>query len=53
MFIPANRQAVLFSATKDDRVDKLTKMALKSHSIEVDVDRDKKEATADGLKQCK
>ena len=53
ILLSAKRQTLLFSATKDNRVDKLTKLALASELVEVDVDRDEMEATADGLEQSK
>ncbi|XP_042855995.1 ATP-dependent RNA helicase HAS1-like isoform X2 [Penaeus japonicus] len=49
--LPSERQTVLFSATKDPRTNALSALALKNNPVEVDVNSDKKEATADGLEQ--
>lgn len=53
IFDTGERQTVLFSATKDPRTNALSALALKNNPVEVDVNSDKKEATADGLEQGK
>jgi len=50
--LPKRRQTMLFSATNDRRTNELAGMALKSEPMEVNVDEDKLQATAEGLDQA-
>lgn len=49
--LPRRRQTMLFSATQTDRIDALTKLALKKAPIYVGVDDNKETATVTGLEQ--
>jgi len=49
--LPKRRQTMLFSATQTDRIDALTKLALKKEPIYVGVDDNKDTATVSGLEQ--
>lgn len=49
--LPKRRQTMLFSATQTDRIDALTKLALKREPIYVGVDDNKETATVTGLEQ--
>ncbi|KAK8740111.1 hypothetical protein OTU49_003043 [Cherax quadricarinatus] len=50
--LPKKRQTMLFSATKDSRTDELSRLALKTEPMEVDVDCNKITATVEGLEQA-
>ncbi|KAK4316033.1 hypothetical protein Pmani_012778 [Petrolisthes manimaculis] len=50
--LPKRRQTMLFSATRNARVDQLASHALKTALIEVDVDSNKISATVEGLQQA-
>lgn len=49
--LPKRRQTMLFSATHTDKIDALTKLALKKEPIYVGVDDNKDTATVTGLEQ--
>lgn len=49
--LPKRRQTMLFSATQTDKIDALTKLALKKEPIYVGVDDNKETATVTGLEQ--
>lgn len=49
--LPKRRQTMLFSATQTDKIDALTKLALKRAPIYVGVDDNKEAATVTGLEQ--
>ncbi|RXG51807.1 putative ATP-dependent RNA helicase pitchoune, partial [Armadillidium vulgare] len=49
--LPKNRQTMLFSATKSDKMNEIAKLAFRSKFVEIDVDCDKEQATTDGLTQ--
>lgn len=49
--LPKRRQTMLFSATQTDKIDALTKLALKREPIYVGVDDNKETATVSGLEQ--
>lgn len=49
--LPKRRQTMLFSATQTDKIDALTKLALKKAPIYVGVDDNKETATVSGLEQ--
>lgn len=49
--LPKRRQTMLFSATQTDRIDALSKLALKKEPIYVGVDDNKETATVTGLEQ--
>lgn len=49
--LPKRRQTMLFSATQTDKIDALTKLALKKEPIYVGVDDNKDTATVTGLEQ--
>lgn len=49
--LPKRRQTMLFSATQTDKIDALTKLALKRAPIYVGVDDNKETATVTGLEQ--
>lgn len=49
--LPKRRQTMLFSATQTDKIDALTKLALKREPIYVGVDDNKETATVTGLEQ--
>lgn len=49
--LPKRRQTMLFSATQTDKIDALTKLALKKAPIYVGVDDNKEAATVTGLEQ--
>lgn len=49
--LPKRRQTMLFSATQTDKIDALTKLALKKEPIYVGVDDNKETATVSGLEQ--
>lgn len=50
-FATERRQTMLFSATQTDKIDALTKLALKKEPIYVGVDDNKETATVSGLEQ--
>lgn len=49
--LPKRRQTMLFSATQTDKINALTKLALKKEPIYVGVDDNKETATVTGLEQ--
>ncbi|KAL7730372.1 hypothetical protein ACLKA6_016608 [Drosophila palustris] len=49
--LPKRRQTMLFSATQTERIDALSKLALKKEPIYVGVHDDQETATVDGLEQ--
>lgn len=49
--LPKRRQTMLFSATQTDKIDALSKLALKKEPIYVGVDDNKDTATVSGLEQ--
>ncbi|XP_037029055.1 probable ATP-dependent RNA helicase pitchoune [Bradysia coprophila] len=49
--LPKRRQTMLFSATQTQKIDALTKLALKKEPIYVGVDDNKETATVSGLEQ--
>lgn len=49
--LPRRRQTMLFSATQTEKIDALTKLALKKEPIYVGVDDNKETATVAGLEQ--
>lgn len=49
--LPKRRQTMLFSATQTDKIDAITKLALKKEPIYVGVDDNKDTATVTGLEQ--
>lgn len=49
--LPKRRQTMLFSATQTDKIDAISKLALKKAPIYVGVDDDKETATVSGLEQ--
>lgn len=49
--LPKRRQTMLFSATQTDKIDAITKLALKKEPIYVGVDDNKDTATVAGLEQ--
>lgn len=51
LFLTGLRQTMLFSATKDHRTDGLTQLFLKEKLLEIDVQSNRDEVTADGLEQ--
>ncbi|KAB7504128.1 ATP-dependent RNA helicase HAS1, partial [Armadillidium nasatum] len=49
--LPKNRKNMLFSATKTEKINEIAKLTLKKNMVDIDVDSDKVQATAEGLTQ--
>ncbi|RXG51080.1 putative ATP-dependent RNA helicase pitchoune [Armadillidium vulgare] len=49
--LPKNRQNMLFSATKNEKISEIANLTLKKNMVDIDVDSDKVQATAEGLTQ--